>query len=74
MNAIVLSVLAALIAAYAMYSLWARRNRSFRIHCGECSYTTPWLTRSDAEDCHRRHYAEWHPGVRPHAYVRIGRR
>ncbi|MEU4847194.1 hypothetical protein [Streptomyces gilvosporeus] len=38
---------------------------TFRNACGECRYTTPWLTESEAERRIVDHYARRHPHLPP---------
>ncbi|AJC57137.1 MULTISPECIES: hypothetical protein [Streptomyces] len=38
---------------------------TFRNACGECRYTTPWLTESEAERRIIDHYARHHPHLVP---------
>ncbi|MEL5960031.1 hypothetical protein AADR41_35640 [Streptomyces sp. CLV115] len=47
---------------------------AYRYRCGECGYSTPWTTESDAEDRAVSHYADRHPDIAPGGTVQINRK
>ncbi|MGW4241185.1 hypothetical protein [Nocardia sp. NPDC004722] len=57
--------------AYLAYRSSERSNKKYRSVCGECSFTTEWLTESGAENRISAHYAASHPGIVPGGHFEI---
>lgn len=47
---------------------------AFRYSCGECGFSTPWTTESEAEDLAVAHYADRHPNLTPGGTVQVNRK